>query len=401
MAGLNAACRAAGAGPDRVLTRSEAYIGVLVDDLVLQGVTEPYRMLTARSEHRLALRADNAGLRLTGKGIAWGCVGPERAAMQAGFSAAVAEALARARQEGGRRPSMAAGIAVNQDGRWRTALEALALPAMAPEAAERLFPWLRDLAPRVRAELEARALYAPYLERQAAELRVLEREEKLAIPPILDFAEVPGFRRRCGSGWPASRPATLGGAGRVPGSPRRPWRRSRSIFAGPRRVSRETPGRGLGVSRETEERLRAYLALLIRWNARINLVADASPEELWQRHVLDCLQCSPCCRRPRAPGRSGLRRRLSRAGPGAGTGRETHLVESDRANPLSCRRPRASGLSKVIVHPTRIEAATLPPAAILTARALAPLPQLLRYAHRILAPTASRSSRRAAPRPRN
>jgi tRNA uridine 5-carboxymethylaminomethyl modification enzyme len=218
LAGLNAACRAAGQVPDRVLHRGEAYAGVLVDDLVLQGVTEPYRMLTARSEFRLALRADNAGLRLTEKGIAWGCVGPSRATAHRAFSAAVQEALARARQDGASPARyVAAGVPVNQDGRWRSALEALALPAMTAEAALRLFPWLQDLPSRVRAELDAQALYAPYLERQSAELRVLEREERLAIPPVLDFAEVPGLSAEMRQRLAKARPATLGGAGRIPG----------------------------------------------------------------------------------------------------------------------------------------------------------------------------------------
>jgi tRNA uridine 5-carboxymethylaminomethyl modification enzyme len=218
MAGLNAACRAAGARPDRVLTRGEAYTGVLIDDLVLQGVTEPYRMLTARSEHRLALRADNAGLRLTDRGLAWGCVGSERAAQHARFQSAVVNALSRARSDG-RTPAQyaAAGVAVNQDGRWRSALEALALPALSAADAERLFPWLLDLPPKVRAELEAQALYAPYLERQSAELRILEREEKLLIPSALDFTAVPGLSAEMRQRLAASRPATLGGAGRVPG----------------------------------------------------------------------------------------------------------------------------------------------------------------------------------------
>ncbi|WP_431266769.1 tRNA uridine-5-carboxymethylaminomethyl(34) synthesis enzyme MnmG [Dankookia sp. P2] len=218
LAGLNAACCAGGTAPDRVLTRAEAYAGVLVDDLVLQGVTEPYRMLTARSESRLALRADNAGLRLTEKGIAWGVVGGERARAHRAYVATMSDALARARSEGGS-PAwyLGAGVPINQDGRWRSALEALALHALTAEAADRLFPWLRDLPPRVRAELESQALYAPYLERQAAELRVLEREEQLAIPSTTDFAAIPGLSTEMRHRLAKASPATLGSAGRVPG----------------------------------------------------------------------------------------------------------------------------------------------------------------------------------------
>ncbi|MFC7476197.1 tRNA uridine-5-carboxymethylaminomethyl(34) synthesis enzyme MnmG [Dankookia sp. GCM10030260] len=218
MAGLNAARRAGGAAPDRVLTRGEAYTGVLIDDLVLQGVTEPYRMLTARSEFRLALRADNAGLRLTERGIAWGVVGADRAQAHRAFAATLEDALARARAEGGS-PSWYAtrGVQINQDGRWRCVLEALAIPAMTPEAADRLFPWLRDLPPRVRAELEAQALYAPYLERQAAALRMLESEERLTIPLATDFTVIPGLSTEMRHRLAKACPATLGSAGRIPG----------------------------------------------------------------------------------------------------------------------------------------------------------------------------------------
>ncbi|WP_149540422.1 tRNA uridine-5-carboxymethylaminomethyl(34) synthesis enzyme MnmG [Siccirubricoccus phaeus] len=218
LAGVNAAQRAGGAVPDRALNRGEAYAGVMIDDLVLQGVTEPYRMLTARSEYRLALRADNAGLRLTEKGMGWGCVSPVRAAAHRAFATALANALARARAEGATPAQyVAAGVPVKQDGRWRSAFEALALPAMTADAANRIFPWLRDLPPRLRAELEAQTLYAPYLERQAAELRALEREERLAIPPVLDFAAIPGLSAEMRQRLAAARPATLGSAGRVPG----------------------------------------------------------------------------------------------------------------------------------------------------------------------------------------
>ena len=144
----------------------------------------------------------------------------------------------------------------------------------------------------------------------------------------------------------------------------------------------------LSVSRETAERLHAYMALLIRWNARINLVADADPEALWQRHVVDSLQMLALLPNAEGP--------LVDMGSGAGfpgmvlaaaSGRETHLVESDKRKCAFLQEvARLLALPKVTVHPLRIEAVRLPPAMVLTARALAPLPQLLRYADRILAP---------------
>jgi tRNA uridine 5-carboxymethylaminomethyl modification enzyme len=218
MAGINAARRASGTNPDAVLTRSEAYIGVLVDDLTLQGVSEPYRMLTARAEHRLSLRADNAGLRLTERGIGWGCVGPDRAARHRAFAFAVSEALAQAASDGATPAALSGfGIAVNQDGRRRSVLEVLALPGVAVERVEAVFPWLRELAPAIRTQLEAEALYAPYLRRQEAERRLLEREEKAIIAATLDFEAVDGLSAEMRQRLRAARPATLGAAGRVQG----------------------------------------------------------------------------------------------------------------------------------------------------------------------------------------
>ena len=218
MAGINAARRASGGIPDASFTRSEAYIGVLVDDLTLQGISEPYRMLTARAEHRLSLRADNAGLRLTERGIAWGCVGAERAARHRAFAATVHDALARAIADGATPAALSSlGIAVNQDGRRRSVLEVLALPGVEMGKVEAAFPWLREVPPAIRIQLEAEALYAPYLRRQEAERRLLEREEKAAIAASLDFDAVDGLSAEMRQRLKAARPATLGAAGRVQG----------------------------------------------------------------------------------------------------------------------------------------------------------------------------------------
>jgi 16S rRNA (guanine(527)-N(7))-methyltransferase RsmG len=148
------------------------------------------------------------------------------------------------------------------------------------------------------------------------------------------------------------------------------------------------PAEVFDVPRETEARLQEYLALLIRWNARINLVAGDNADALWQRHVLDSVQLAPLL--PAADGP------LVDLGSGAGfpglvlaliSERETHLVEADRRKCAFLQEAaRILALPRVIIHPARIEATALPPAAVVTARALAPLPDLLRHAHRILAP---------------
>ncbi|WP_137178976.1 tRNA uridine-5-carboxymethylaminomethyl(34) synthesis enzyme MnmG [Roseomonas sp. AR75] len=218
MAGLNAAQRASGRRPDRVLGRAEAYIGVLVDDLVLHGVSEPYRMLTARAEHRLSLRADNAGLRLTDRGVAWGCVGSLRAARHASFASEVSAACERARMEGATPGEFAAlGVAAPADGRRRTLLELLAMPGISIHDVSLRFPWLRELSATVLAQLEAEALYAPYLRRQEAERRLIEKQDRLRIPEELDFALIPGLSREMQQRLAVARPTTLGSATRIAG----------------------------------------------------------------------------------------------------------------------------------------------------------------------------------------
>ncbi|MGC8475169.1 MAG: tRNA uridine-5-carboxymethylaminomethyl(34) synthesis enzyme MnmG [Acetobacteraceae bacterium] len=213
LAGINAA-RLAGGAASVSLDRSEAYIGVLADDLTLRGVTEPYRMFTSRSEFRLTLRADNADLRLTRKGLAWGCVGPDRARAFAAHEAAVAEAVARAEAEGGRPGTLAKlGVSVRADGVWRSVLDLLA--AGAPGVSD-AFPWLRQLPPRVRAHLDAEALYRGYLPRQSAEIRAFRRTEEVSLAG-LDYASIPGLSAEIRHRLAASRPDSLGAAARLEG----------------------------------------------------------------------------------------------------------------------------------------------------------------------------------------
>jgi tRNA uridine 5-carboxymethylaminomethyl modification enzyme len=217
IAGLNAARAASGAEPV-VLGRDEAYIGVMVDDLVTRGVTEPYRMFTSRAEFRLSLRADNADQRLTPRGIALGCVGSERAGAfhvkQSGLDAARAEARSLSLTPG---EAARAGLQVNADGQRRDLLQLLAYPSIGFADLARIWPQLNAWPAPVREQVEIDALYAGYLDRQRTDAEAFRREETLALPVGLDYAGIGGLSHEVREKLAAVRPATLGQAARIEG----------------------------------------------------------------------------------------------------------------------------------------------------------------------------------------
>jgi tRNA uridine 5-carboxymethylaminomethyl modification enzyme len=217
MAGLNAARAADGKEPV-IMDRAEAYIGVLIDDLITRGVTEPYRMFTSRAEYRLALRADNADQRLTERGIEAGCVGPDRAAMFHVKHLALSESR-KALQTLSLSPAKAreAGWNVNQDGRMRTAWEYLGYKDISLETLAKVWPGLSEIDPAIAAQLEIEALYSGYIERQAGDVEALRRDEALRIPEGIDYSAIGGLSNEVRQKLEAIRPATLGQASRIEG----------------------------------------------------------------------------------------------------------------------------------------------------------------------------------------
>jgi len=217
IAGINAA-RLAGGGRPLVLDRADAYIGVLIDDLVTLGTSEPYRMFTSRAEYRLKLRADNADQRLTEKGLAAGCVGPERAqAFQTKMQALKAAAALLDGLKASPNQLRAAGIEVNLDGVRRSARELLGYRNIGLHRLAALWPEIRGIPPQIAGQIEIEAGYAGYLERQEADIRAFRRDEALAIPEDLDFDAIPGLSTEVRGKLRQARPATLGQAARISG----------------------------------------------------------------------------------------------------------------------------------------------------------------------------------------
>lgn len=209
LAGANAALAASGQAP-MILSRTESYLGVMVDDLVTRGVSEPYRMFTSRAEFRLHLRADNADQRLTPLGVDRGLVGEERRALFAGKAAE----LARGRSlltSLTTSPSAArkAGIAVNEDGKLRSAFDLLSYPDVSPADAVRLWPEVADLPAAIVEQLVVDAQYAVYLDRQRDDIEAVRRDEQKAIPDDIDFSAIPGLSMEIRQKLQQHRPQTI------------------------------------------------------------------------------------------------------------------------------------------------------------------------------------------------
>jgi tRNA uridine 5-carboxymethylaminomethyl modification enzyme len=223
LAGLNAAAKAGGSSggsssAEIVFDRAEGYLGVMIDDLVTKGVTEPYRMFTSRAEYRLTLRADNADQRLTQRGIALGCVGPERQRRHVEKMSALAAATEFARSVS-LTPNEAEryGLTLNRDGQRRSAFELLSFPSIGIDIVRGIWPRLGDFPTRILEQLEIDAKYDVYLSRQAADIAAFRRDESLVLPEGLNYAGVKGLSNEARQKLSSVRPQTIGQAGRIDG----------------------------------------------------------------------------------------------------------------------------------------------------------------------------------------
>ncbi|MDI7775819.1 tRNA uridine-5-carboxymethylaminomethyl(34) synthesis enzyme MnmG [Asticcacaulis sp. EMRT-3] len=217
MAGINAAARAGGAQPV-LLGRDEAYIGVMIDDLVTRGVTEPYRMFTSRAEFRLSLRADNADQRLTDRGMAMGVVGAVRQAAWVAKREALAAIRARAAELNATpKEALAQGILVNGDGQRRNLMQLMAYDSCTRQRLEALWPEVAEWDAALFEQIEIDALYAGYMARQKAEIDNFRKDENLTLPDDLDYLAIAGLSNEAREKLNRIRPQTLGQAGRIEG----------------------------------------------------------------------------------------------------------------------------------------------------------------------------------------
>lgn len=217
VAGLNAAAQALEMEPV-TFSRSDSYLGVMIDDLVKRGVSEPYRMFTSRAEYRLSLRADNADQRLTPRGFVIGCVSEERRYAYA----EKAEALEKGRehlasQSWTPKQLRAVGVPISEDGTRRNGLEVLAIPGVSFKALVGLDERLQQISPAVQVQLQRDALYATYIDRQAQDVAALKRDEAMAIPEAFDFASLKGVSSEVQQKLAHHRPETIAQAAEIEG----------------------------------------------------------------------------------------------------------------------------------------------------------------------------------------
>ncbi len=375
------------------------YLGVMIDDLVTRGITEPYRMFTSRAEYRLTLRADNADQRLTPRGIEIGCVAANRAERFSEKMAKLLEATALARSRS-ISPDQAVrfGLVLNRDGQRRTAYELLSYPHLGMADISRVWPEFGAIEPKIAEQLEIDAKYAVYLERQGADIERFRREEAMGLPDAIDYAAIPGLSNELKQKLGTVRPLTLGQANRIDG-----MTPAALALAGSARTSsrgmttaefqkdRAAALRLVPVSRETVARLDEFVALLLRWQKAVQLVAPSTLPKLWTRHIADSLQIVELV--PEA-------KRWIDLGSGGGfpglvvaialahiPDAIVHLVESNARKAAFLREAVRTTGAPAKVHHERVESVAERFAGdveIVTARALAPLARLLEFAEPLL-----------------
>ena len=217
VAGINAALAASGSKPF-IVDRADGYIGVMIDDLISMGANEPYRMFTSRSEYRLSLRADNADLRLTAKGIAAGCVGSERREMfkqkemQLRVSRETLVCLSITPNQ-----AKTYGLILNQDGMRRSAFDLLTHNHITFNHLAKVWPELNEIEKNIVEQLEIEAMYFGYLDRQEEDILAFKKEEEMAIPEGLDYDILPSLSTEIKTKLKRLRPSTIGAASRIQG----------------------------------------------------------------------------------------------------------------------------------------------------------------------------------------
>lgn len=218
VAGVNAALKAEGRGRTFCIDRSEAYIGVMIDDLITKGVDEPYRMFTSRSEYRLFLRADNADQRLTAKGYETGCVSEERNTVFKCKKAAIEQCRQLAETLKAEFSALEnEGITANHDGSKRTVFHLMSYQDVSRETILKLFPEFNRFDSKVYEQVEIDARYAGYIKRQLADIEVFKKDENLLIKDDINYDQIGGLSREMVFKLSKVRPQTIGEASRIPG----------------------------------------------------------------------------------------------------------------------------------------------------------------------------------------
>lgn len=222
MAGLNAALKTKSVSRETfkpfILDRADAYIGVLIDDLISRGTTEPYRMFTSRAEYRLTLRSDNADQRLTDKGISIGCISDERALKWNEKKVGLEHARSLVQSLNETPANLAKmGLEINQDGRRRSAFDLLRYPNIKWADLEIFWPEMGDVSALIQEQIEIDALYAGYMARQESDIRAFRKDEALKLPEVLNYSGIGGLSNEVRQKLEKVRPETLGAASRISG----------------------------------------------------------------------------------------------------------------------------------------------------------------------------------------